>query len=68
MLYYNLVLDVCPFTQDIPDIFSQVVGVGPLNTGIPKGMSLSRIRQVAVLLVFSLKITYVKMRGPNKSI
>ena len=38
------------------------------NTVNPKGMSLRRMRQVAVLLVFSLKFTHVKMKGPNKSI
>ena len=38
------------------------------NTIISKGMSPSRMRQVMVLLVFSLKFTHVKMKGPNKSI
>ena len=38
------------------------------NTVNPKGMSPSRMRHVTVLLVFSLKFTHVKMKGPNKSI
>ena len=38
------------------------------NTVNTKGMSPSCMRHVAVLLVFSLKFTYVKMKGPNKSI
>ena len=38
------------------------------DTVNPKGMSLSRMRHVTVLLVFSLKFTHVKMKGPNKSI
>ena len=38
------------------------------STGIPKGMSLSHMRHIAVLFVLSLKFTYVKMRGPNKLI
>ena len=36
------------------------------NTVNPKGMSPSCMRHVTVLLVFSLKFTYVKMKGPNK--
>ena len=39
-----------------------------INTVIPKGMSPSHKRKVTVLLVFSLKFTRVKMKGPNKSI
>ena len=31
-----------------------------------KDMSPGRIRQVTVLLVHSLKITFVKLKGPNK--
>ena len=38
------------------------------NTVNPKGMSPSRMRHVTVLLVFSLKLTHVKMKGPDKSI
>ena len=33
---------------------------------ILKDLSPGRIRQVTVLLVHSLKITYVKLKGPNK--
>ena len=36
------------------------------NTVHPKGMSPSCMRYVAVLLVFSLKLTHVKMKGPHK--
>ena len=32
-----------------------------------KGMSLSHMRHVTVLLVFSSKFTHVKMKGPNKT-
>ena len=38
------------------------------NTVNPKGMSQSCMRHVTVLLVFSLKFTHIKMKGPNKSI
>ena len=38
------------------------------NTGIPKGMSLSHMKHIAVLFVFTLKFTYVKIGGPNKFI
>ena len=31
-------------------------------------MSLGRMRQVEVLLVFSSKLAHVNMKGPNKSI
>ena len=35
---------------------------------ILKDLSPGRIRQVTVLLVHSLKFTYVKLKGPNKQI
>ena len=35
---------------------------------ILKDLSPGRIRQVTVLLVHSLKFTYVKLEGPNKQI
>ena len=38
------------------------------NTVNPKGMSPSRMRHVAMLFIFSLKFTHVKMKGTNKSI
>ena len=38
------------------------------NTVILKGLSPNCMRQVTVLLVFSLKFTHVKMKEPNKSI
>ena len=38
------------------------------NTVNPKCMSPSSMRQVAVLLVFSLTFTHAKMKGPNKLI
>ena len=38
------------------------------NTVNPKGMSPSCMKHVTVLLVYSLKFTHVKMKGPKKLI